>query len=1071
MPQDFPSRFTYAPNMKQKEAPVRRGIRISKADWLGLGLVLQFFWSVPSSAYSSRDASTIFSSYNTAFYSVNGTNGYFKDTQTGGIAYFWGQAEMIECVIDVWDWSNNPSCQGMITNLLNGFLKNNGSSWSYNIYNDDILWAVIAFARGGQATGRSNYCQIARSNFDTCYARAWDAKLGGGLYWRTDNASKNACVNGPGAIAAYLLYQIYGDTNYLAKAASIYAWERSTLFNPTTGAIYDNIGTNGVISTWASTYNQGTFIGAANFLGLTNDAKLAANYAMMNLSGGGILPEYGIAGNNSGFNAIFLRWMNRFMRNRNLQSIYRPWLQFNAAAAWNQRRLQDNLSWCQWTQPSPPGTNFYSWDCISSFSMLQAADPTQIDPALAVPRNPVGHWSLDAGTGTIASNAAWNGNHMTLNGTIWNGLGRFGGCLSFNGSTSYAQIINPLANDFTISLWLKTTQTAGTPQWYNGAGLLDGDTPSNSNDFGTALVGGKFGFGVGNPDTTILSTTSVNDGAWHHCVATRLEASGKLSIYVDGNLQSTGTATKNTLNAPASLRLGAIASGNGFFVGSLDDIRVFDRTLTATDVAALYSSSMTAPSTAPTGLTAVGGNGKVRLTWSDAPLATSYNIKRSLVNGGPYTMVTNVVTTTFVNSGLPNNRTYSYVVSPVNAQGEGINSSQVSATPSTLILWLKAESLSGTTNGAPVSSWPDLTGNGYDAIQTLNSNQPTYVTNAMNGLPALRFNSTNASHLWIYRPVQDDFTIILVCRSAQGIGTSLNFWEGAGLISGEQNGAVNDFGISLNANGQFLAGAGNPDTSIRSGTGFTNGQPHVVSFKRTRSTGFLTLYVDGAQVAAANGGTASLTAPNVLVLGAQGTLNNYFSGDIGELQIYGSALADADRQALERSLKCKYALTGGGTLPAPTGLTGTAGNRRVFLNWAASVGATTYTLLRSTNEGASYETVAADLPTCSHVDMGARSGQLNLYKVAANNTCGAGTASPVTSVLLPLPSLTVTTYSSGLSMSWPAWAVDWGLFYTTNLEPPTVWSPVTNTASTNSGQFSVAVPTTTGRRFYRLSSP
>jgi len=49
--------------------------------------------------------------------------------------------------------------------------------------------------------------------------------------------------------------------------------------------------------------------------------------------------------------------MTRFMKSRNLQLLYEPWLQTNAAAAWNGRRTVDNLSWCQWRR-QPVGTNF-----------------------------------------------------------------------------------------------------------------------------------------------------------------------------------------------------------------------------------------------------------------------------------------------------------------------------------------------------------------------------------------------------------------------------------------------------------------------------------------------------------------------------------------------------------------------------------------------------------------------------------------------------------------------------------------------------------------------------------------
>ncbi len=1036
-----------------------------------LVLSILLITAFPASAFTTRDISTIFGSYNSAFYSVNGTNGVFKDTQTGGVAYFWGQAEMIECVIDAYEWNSNSACQGMITNLLNGFLSSNGSTWTYNPYNDDILWAVIAFARGGVDTGRANYCNIAKANFDACYARAWDNVLGGGLYWRdSDKQSKNACVNGPGAIAAYLLYQIYGDATYLSKATNIYAWERSVLFNAGNGAIYDAIGTNGSVSTWASTYNQGTFIGAANFLGQTNDARLAANFTMMNLSGGGILPEYGIAGNNSGFNAIFLRWMTRFMKSRNLQSDYQPWLQRNATAAWNARRASDNLSWCQWTQPTPFGTNFYAWDCISSFSALQAADPTQGSAVLSVPRDYVGYWPLDATSGTIATNAAWNGNNGTVSGATWNANGRINGCLSFNGINNSMQIANPLVNDFSVAFWVKTTQTAGTPQWYNGAGLVDADVPFTANDFGTALVGSKFGFGVGNPDTTIVSTTSINNGAWHHCVATRQEATGIISVYVDGNLQATGLATKNTLSAPTQLKLGA--TGGNYFNGSLDDLKIFTRTLNSNEVAALYSSSAIAPSIAPTNLTATAnGNARVQLSWSEASLATSYNLKRSLVSGGPYVTITNIAATSYMDTTVLNNRTYYYVVSDVNAIGESTNSAPASVNTSPLTVWLKADATGDLANATAVSCWTDLRGNGYAAVQTLITNRPTYVTNAINGLPVVRFNSTNHSYLWFYRPVQDDFTIILAFRSSQGIGIGLNFWEGAGLINGEVSGAVGDFGISLNANGQILAGVGNPDRTIHSGAGFANGQFHIATFKRTKSSGAIALYVDGTLVAAATGGTQSLTAPNSLVLGAQGVLNNFFNGDIAELQIYNAALSDADRLGQERALKCKYGLSGGATPAMPTGLTGKADNRQIALNWTLSAGATSYDLWRSTNGGASYELAANGLAGSSYVDTDATSGQTNFYQIAARDDCGASANSTALGVFLPLPALDMSVSANTLAIHWPGWANDWRLVSATNLTPPVVWAAVTNAVGSNNGQFTATLPVDSEIRFFRLVSP
>jgi hypothetical protein len=343
------------------------------------GLAIWIIGGITAFAFTLDDASAMLNSYTNAYYSLNGTNGYFKKDRAGGIADFWEQAEEIECIIDGYEWTSNATCKVMIANLLNGFEKNHGTNWSSNIYNDDCPWASIAFARGYLAVGNPRFRDIARSNFDLVFARAWDNKLGGGLYWTTDNNTKNACVNGPGGIAACLLYQIYGDTNHLNQARDIFQWERSVLFNPATGAVSDAIGITGKVHPWASTYNQGTFIGLANYLGQTNDAALAANYTMNKMSHSGILPQYGIGGNNSGFNAIFLRWMTRFMRERGLQNDYQHWLAINADRAWRVRRTSDSLSWCQWQQPTPMEANLRSWDCIASLEALLVMSPAPND--------------------------------------------------------------------------------------------------------------------------------------------------------------------------------------------------------------------------------------------------------------------------------------------------------------------------------------------------------------------------------------------------------------------------------------------------------------------------------------------------------------------------------------------------------------------------------------------------------------------------------------------------------------------------------------------------------------------
>jgi hypothetical protein len=82
---------------------------------------------------------------------------------------------------------------------------------------------------------------------------------------------------------------------------------------------------------------------------------------------------------------------------------------------------------------------------------------------------------------------------------------------------------------------------------------------------------------------------------------------------------------------------------------------------------------------APTGLSAAAGKKRATLSWSAVAGAASYRLKRSTTSGGPYAVVaSNVTGTTFTNTGLASGTTYYYVVSAVNAVGEGANSAQVS---------------------------------------------------------------------------------------------------------------------------------------------------------------------------------------------------------------------------------------------------------------------------------------------------------------------------------------------------------------------------------------------------------
>ena len=310
----------------------------------------------------NQAADVAYEAFTKLFYTVSGAKGYYlNNSGTATADHWWTQAELIEIAIDAYERKRSDTYRNRLIELVHGFVAKQGRDWSSNEFNDDIAWMVIASARAHLDTGNTDFLEYARSNWDKMYMRAWDTSFaGGGLWWKTDKRSKNACVNGPGAIGAYLLYKATGDPSYLAKAIEIYAWLRGALFDPKTGAVYDNLKLGGGGDDWTFTYNSGTFIGIANQLfqetgkqTYFEDAKLAADFFEQKLSDSdGLIGEHAVAGDGAAFKAIGFRWLAKFVADNRLESTYLPWLQYNANRAWANRRA-DNISWNDWRKATP----------------------------------------------------------------------------------------------------------------------------------------------------------------------------------------------------------------------------------------------------------------------------------------------------------------------------------------------------------------------------------------------------------------------------------------------------------------------------------------------------------------------------------------------------------------------------------------------------------------------------------------------------------------------------------------------------------------------------------------------
>jgi cellulose 1,4-beta-cellobiosidase len=104
--------------------------------------------------------------------------------------------------------------------------------------------------------------------------------------------------------------------------------------------------------------------------------------------------------------------------------------------------------------------------------------------------------------------------------------------------------------------------------------------------------------------------------------------------------------------------------------------------LIGTSQSANSNEASATPLSPPTGVSATPGDRAITLAWAAMSGATSYNVKRATVSGGPYTTIASVTGTTFTDTGLAAGVTYYYVVSAMMGVVESVNSSEVSTAPS-----------------------------------------------------------------------------------------------------------------------------------------------------------------------------------------------------------------------------------------------------------------------------------------------------------------------------------------------------------------------------------------------------
>jgi type II secretory pathway pseudopilin PulG len=210
-------------------------------------------------------------------------------------------------------------------------------------------------------------------------------------------------------------------------------------------------------------------------------------------------------------------------------------------------------------------------------------------------------WGLDEGSGNTVGLGPYTG---TITGNAQWTTGKVGGALHFDGQGSYVGVPDTPALNLT---------TAGTLEaWINVdsippfAGIIHkGDYPDFSDEAYSLQfwTGNRLGLFV-NPTGSsyygdcayVLSKTVINPSQWYHVVAT-WDPSG-MKIYVNGALDNSTASTAIALKSSGHLNIGSQVQHdynptwmNLPFHGTIDEVQIYDRAISADEVAAYYNST------------------------------------------------------------------------------------------------------------------------------------------------------------------------------------------------------------------------------------------------------------------------------------------------------------------------------------------------------------------------------------------------------------------------------------------------------------------------------------------------
>jgi len=230
---------------------------------------------------------------------------------------------------------------------------------------------------------------------------------------------------------------------------------------------------------------------------------------------------------------------------------------------------------------SPAGSEGTILFTSSTFRAMQYCDSTTWRAMGNTPiTGLIGWWNFDEGSGTSAADSTGNGNTGALQNTpTWTTSGKINGALTFNGTNQEVDTasIAGITNTFTVAFWEKTSVTSGQVIWQMGGSAVCKVDYSGHN----------IGCTVQANTATTIAATAIDDGNWHHIAY--VVNNTTQNLYVDGVSKATGTETPAGLPNTSCFGGGNCWGTSSWFNGTIDDARVYNRALSASEVWRLYN--------------------------------------------------------------------------------------------------------------------------------------------------------------------------------------------------------------------------------------------------------------------------------------------------------------------------------------------------------------------------------------------------------------------------------------------------------------------------------------------------